>query len=124
MSRREASARADAAQLSARLGSLREEAHALRTEPLTVESAMRRELRLKPQGVEVVRVGSGHESWRPGETPPQAPVSGQLERFLRPFALDRFFRVAVFVLCCAMLLCAFAVSGLARSLRSCASRGA
>ena len=115
--RRRAQATADeTALLARRLEKLDREAHALRTDPFTVESAMRRELRLSPPGEEVVQIGASRDD-RSSALPRSVRSTFPLEPFLRPFAFDPFFRVTTFLLACAMLLCAFAATGVGRRLK-------
>ena len=106
-----------------RLDALRAEAVALRTEPFTVESVMRTELRIRADGEEVVRIAAAHETLRTDATDAAQPGPEPLERFLSPFAQDPFFRGAVFVLCCAMLVCAFATAGVGGMLKPRVARG-
>ena len=118
LKRRHQVAARDTTRLTERLDALRVEATALRTEPFTIESVMRTELRIRADGEEVVRMGVSHNTLRIDATADTQPGPEPLERFLSPFAQDPFFRGAVFVLCCAMLVCAFATAGLGGMLKA------
>jgi len=107
--------------LEGRVGELRVEADALKGDAFAVESVLRREMRVAPEGEEVMRVEVMSTDNAVGGVRP-APGVDRLEVLMRPFALDRGFRGTMFIMAFVMLVCAFGVAGGGSYLRARADR--
>lgn len=99
----------------------RGEADGLKGDAFAIESVLRREMRVVPEGEEVIRfeVVSTDD---PPAAGPRAPRPDRLELVMRPFALDRSFRGTILILSFVMLVCAFGVAGGGSYLRTRADR--